>query len=186
MTRDKNHPVWDVYDLHRTVRLNIKYFSFKLTRLKKINFWMEFILALTASSAIVTFKLWKTDTGSLLWQILSATSALLAILKPLLNITEKIRKIEGITTSFRILDIDLKEIEISIRQRNNFDTDAAKQFSILFKRLKELTEKHIDGTENLKLKRKFQAEVIKELPASSFFIPNNKNNINETQNTQGV
>lgn len=172
MTRDITHPVWDVYDLYRTARLNIKYLACKLSNLKNLNFWMEFVLAVTASSAVVTFAIWKTSAGSLLWQVLSFASAILAVAKPLLSLTEKIRKMEEVLTAFRILEHDLKLLEISIRQRKAYDKELSDKFISAFERMKGLIEKYSENKENRKLKRKCQAEVLRELPASNFFIPN--------------
>jgi hypothetical protein len=171
MSRDITHPVWDVYDLYRTARLNIKYFACKLTDLKTLNFWMEFILAITASSAVVTFAIWKTPAGSMLWQTLSFASAILAVAKPLLNLTEKITKVEEVLTAFRILEHDLKLLEISIRQRRAYDKDLPEKFISAFERMKGLIEKYSENKENKKRKTRLQGEVLKELPASNFFVP---------------
>lgn len=173
MDRNKEHPVWDVYDLRRTARLNVKYYGFKLNRLRKINFWMEFLLALTASSAVVAFNFWKSHVGSVAWQVLSVLSALLAVAKPLLKYTEKIRGLEEVLTGFRILDHDLKVLGVSIKQKQKYDNELKERFLSAFERMKTLISKEVyEDREDKALIRKLQGEVNKELPPEDFFIPN--------------
>ena len=52
MGKNETHPVWNVYDRFRTTRLNVKYYSARLVCVKKINFIMELILAISISSEI--------------------------------------------------------------------------------------------------------------------------------------
>lgn len=172
MARDKDHPVWDVYDLYRTTRLNVKYFSARLSRLQRINFWMEFILAATASSsAIAAFALWQTSIGGKVWQALGALAAVLAIMKPLLNLTEKIRKIEEVITGYRVLEYDLKKIAVAVSQRKAYDKELSDKFSNSLDRMAELAIKYNESSEDKKLKKKCQEEVMKELPPEHFYIP---------------
>ena len=176
MARDKNHPVWDVYDLYRTARLNVKYFSGRLNKLQRLNFWMEFILAATASSsAIAAFALWQTSIGGKVWQILGALAAILAIMKPLLNLTEKIRKIEEVITGYRVLENDLKKIEVLIRQRKAYDKELSDKFLAALDRMDELIIRYTESSEDEKLKKRCQDEVLHELPPDHFYIPEGAN-----------
>jgi hypothetical protein len=172
MARDEEHPVWDVYDLYRTARLNVKYYCGRLSKLQRLNFWMEFILAATASSsAIAAFALWQTQLGGKVWQILGALAAVLAIMKPLLNLTEKIRKLEEIITGYRILEHDLKKLEVSIRQKGAYDKELYDKFVAALDRMDSLVIKYTESSEDKTLKKRCQAEVMAELPSERFYIP---------------
>jgi hypothetical protein len=171
MERDITHPVWEVYDAIRTTRLNVKYFRCKLTILRKQNFWLEFILAATASSAVVTFQLWKSNVGSIIWQTLSIISALLAIANPLLKLTEKIRKMEELLTTIRTLEHDLEVLKETIYQRQEYDNELKNKFLLIVDSRKSLIGKFEEGKIDNELRHKLQMEVQTELPASSFYLP---------------
>jgi hypothetical protein len=172
MARDKNHPVWDVYDLYRTARLNVKYYCGRLNKIQRLNFWMEFALAATASSsAIAGFTLWKTTIGGWVWQVLGVIAAILAIMKPLLNLSEKMRKLEEIVTGYRVLEHDLRKIEVAIRQRRIYDKELYEEFLEALDRMDNLVMKSVESSEDKILKKKCQDEVLIELPSRHFYIP---------------
>ncbi|KPA17498.1 hypothetical protein MHK_002285, partial [Candidatus Magnetomorum sp. HK-1] len=43
-----NTPVWEVYDLYRLVKLNVKYWTEKYISYRKLNFFLEYSLLATA------------------------------------------------------------------------------------------------------------------------------------------
>ena len=66
--RDLNHPVWEVYNLLRTARLNCKYYGGLLHNAERINWWIQLIIAISLpTSAIAGFEIWATGAGSLFW-----------------------------------------------------------------------------------------------------------------------
>lgn len=52
---DMFHPVWNVYNEQRTARLNILYLQAKLKRLHRESFWMELVIAVSASTSAAGF-----------------------------------------------------------------------------------------------------------------------------------
>ena len=65
-SRDLDHPVWNVYDLYRTARLSVCYYSAKLNRFLWYNYLIEYILAITASSsAIAALWFWEHPVGEI-------------------------------------------------------------------------------------------------------------------------
>ena len=89
--RNLQHPVWDIYDEYRTARLNVKINEYLLSNYKRWNFLVEFILALTASSSVASFWFWGSETGQIVWKYLFVITAILAVLKPMLNLSGKIQ-----------------------------------------------------------------------------------------------
>lgn len=86
-----NNPVWDVYDEYRTARLNVKYHAGLLRRQKRISFWLELTLAISApTSAVAGLWFWQSDIGAILWRIFAVIAAFAAIVKPLLRILTKV------------------------------------------------------------------------------------------------
>ena len=173
--RIEEHPVWTVYNELRTASLNVKYYSARLTSLNRRNFWLEFTLAATApGSAIAGLFFWETEFGSFAWKLLGIITALLAVAKPFLKLTDRITKIEQTLTGYRGLNFDLSKIKTMIEQTKFYDNNLQDQFSIALERKKELLVNAPESYEIKDLKKKCQKEVLKEFPVESFFIPKEK------------
>jgi hypothetical protein len=170
---DVTHPVWDVYDQFRTARLSCKYYSARLATLERANFWIELVLAATASgSAIAALTFWQTEKGKLAWTALTVLSAIVAVIKPLLKLPDRMTKFEELATGYGLLDNDYRKLEVSIRQKRAFDTDAQQRFQLLLDRSDELRKKEIVERQTRPgLRQKCQAEVATELPTDHFFVP---------------
>ncbi|MCL1079880.1 hypothetical protein D5R81_17680 [Parashewanella spongiae] len=167
-----NHPVWDVYDQLRTARLNEKYYGAQLQKHEQWNFWSEIIVAITSSSsAIASFAFWNTETGSDIWKFLLVLSAVIATIKPLINLTKKIRLYEELLAGYRLLCHDLKDLKIDITQSQSYTKNHQLKFKKIIEKQRTLAAKSPERTENEKTKLACQEAVIKEYPINSFFIP---------------
>ena len=118
----KFHPIWDLYDSFRTARLNVNYYSKRLKSLNRLNLLFEITLAITVpSSAFAGLWLWETEYGRHLWKYIAVFSALLAVLKPFMKITQKIAKMEEILAGYRSLDHELYVLTVQIKQNEIYD-----------------------------------------------------------------
>lgn len=182
MLQSKNHPAWDVYDLYRTIRMNIKYYSARLDVTERVNFWVEVILAASASSSVIaSLAFWTTTYGRYAWQLFTVISAIVAVIKPLLGLTEKIRQLQETTTQYRLLEQDVKKIEVSIRQQQSFDREHSDQFLAAIDKMKSIVAKTPESRIDEKLRKKCTDEVKKELPESYFYIPEEKSHVKKTK-----
>lgn len=172
MSNSASHPVWNVYDLYRTARLNVKYYSARLTYLERLNLRMELILGICAPSSVVAgLFFWDTPIGSEIWKILGIIAAVVAVSKPLLKLTGKIKQFEEIITGYQILEHDLFVIKISIEEKQSYDKSLQKEFKKALERKKVLVTKCPEHREYKKLKNRCTLEVNQELPVDIFFIP---------------
>lgn len=167
-----NHPVWDVYDQYRTARLNVKYHAVLLRRYKRNNLLIEIVLAISApTSAVAGLWFWETVAGAWIWKVFGVISAVLAVAKPVLNITDKIRNIQEILMGYKALDHDLQRLSIEIRQNQKYDKQMQRKFYNLLDKKKELITSSTVETSNEKLLSQCEQEVLCELPVDSFYIP---------------
>lgn len=172
MSRDPEHPVWDVYDQLRTSRLNVKYYSCRVAALQRQNFWVEIILAATASgSAVAGLTLWNTPGGRPIWQMLLVGAAVLAVAKPLLQFTDRIQRLEELVGSYRLLEHELRKIEIAVRQRKQYDAELQERFASTLDKMNDIYSKKGEYKQYDKLRTRCEAEVAQELPSRRFFIP---------------
>jgi hypothetical protein len=171
-TMSESHPIWDVYDQLRTVRLNEKYYGVRLQKYERINFWSEIIVALaSSSSAIAGFAFWSTTTGSEVWKGLLVVSALIATLKPLINLTKKIKAYEELLSGYCLIYHDLKDLKIDINQTQSYTAVHQATFKKIIEKQRVLADKSPERTEKIKVKNACQNEVLLEFPINSLYIP---------------
>jgi hypothetical protein len=170
--RDPNHIVWEVYDLRRTARLNLKYYQRLGEKLAAYIFWIELALAIAApSSAVAGLIFWKTDTGKLVWGILGAVAAVLSVAKPLLHLTDKIQNATEIHSAYAALEHDLDKLSAQIRHKKDYDQELQNQFLELIDKKGKIVAINDRNKQNRNLKKLCEAEVEGELPAEKFYIP---------------
>lgn len=164
--------VWSVYDKLRTACLNVKYYSRRLQALERLNFAIEVVLAATApSSAIAVLWFWNTDYGQIAWKYLAGIAAVLAIIKPFLNLPKRIKSYEGVLAGYRMLEYDLREIRSLIEQKKKYDQALQLEFRKATQREKSLIAQNPETRECGRVKRKCEREVLAQLPSDSFFVP---------------
>lgn len=174
MTTREEHRVWGVYDLLRTARLNVKYYSARLAFFQRCNFIMELVLAVTApSSAVAGLWFWNTATGKIAWTTLGVAAGIAAIVKPLLQLEKKSGAYTEVLTGYRALEHDLFKIKELVAQKQVYDADLQVEFQKALDRKGALIAKDPDVTTNQALKQRLVAEVMQELPAAAFYVPQN-------------
>ena len=149
----------------------MKYFGYQLKNLKRINSIIEFVLAFTASSVFAGMWFWKSTLGEHIWKILILLTAILAILKPILNLTEKIRNKEEILSRYKILHHECEKISILINQYQSYDVILQERFIELLEKKDEIIKMEKEPSINKKLKIRCEQETEEELLSSNFFVP---------------
>lgn len=172
--RNLKHPVWEVYDDYRTAIMNVKIQKAELKRLRRLNFWIEIPLAISASSSVAGLWFWGTVGGGYALKILGLITAFLAVLKPLLKLPEKIQQRGEMLADFTALENDLEKIKKVISQVQKYDNKLRQQyFKVLDK--KGLMKGKYTGIKSLENNKQIKIscaqEVTKEHPASGFYIP---------------
>ena len=112
------HPVWVVYDLYKTARLNVKYYAQRLSDIERTNFVIELVIAVAApTSAVTGIWLLKTEVGQEVWKYIAALAALSAVLKPLLRLPHRIKSMEQSLSGYRALEYDVEQIVNRVGRR---------------------------------------------------------------------
>lgn len=133
---------------------------------------MELILlALAPTSAIAGLWFWQDEQGRFVWKYLGVLVAILAVVKPLLNLTKRIRDYEAVLSGYRTLEYDLREIRTLIEQRSKYDAGLREEFQKAIQREKALVAKTPETREVAKVKSRCEEEVRREFPENRFFIP---------------
>lgn len=169
---NKNHPVWAVYDLLRTIRLNVHYYTAKLERTKRKDFWIEIILAVVVpSSAIAGLPLWQNRYGVYAWSVLVIIAAVLAVIKPFLKLTEAVQSYEAVISRLRVVESELVELQHEIFQRRRYDQPMQDKLGVIIRNMGRVQE--IEPIEQIdeKLRRTIFDRIRKESPNESFYVP---------------
>lgn len=168
----EQHPVWGVYDLLRTARLNVKYYSARLAYFKRWNFVLELVLAVMAPSSVIAgLWFWKTSNGQVVWTSLSVIAAVAALLKPLLQLEKKVGAYTETLAGYRALDHDLFKIKELVAQKRAFNRELQSDYQKAIDRKGTIISKDPEVSTKTKLKQKLEKEVTRELPAREFFVP---------------
>ncbi|MDM8544094.1 hypothetical protein QUF90_23710 [Desulfococcaceae bacterium HSG9] len=166
------HPINRLHANYRDYKVNALYYSVKMDRLKFINYFIEIILAITTTSSMVAgLWLWNTPFGQAIWKILLIISAFLAVIKPIINLTEKIRKYEEVLSSYRDLEYELKKIIDQIDQSMKYTTDHKSKLLEALGKEHDIIKKFSEIKKDYKLLQMCKDKVDEELRNVSFFIP---------------
>lgn len=171
MPDNEKHHVWNVYDRLRTISLNEKYYSRRIVFYERINFWLEIIIAISASTAIAKFAIWKTETGSLIWSLIAGIAVFLAVIKPFMKLTDRIKRIENVLTKYRLIKHEFGILRIDISENKSYNNEHKKILRELLTKEEELIEKQPENYISKRLRKICSNEVIKEYPVDNFFIP---------------
>jgi len=165
------HPVWSVYDEYRTARLNVRYYEKQLQRLKRNNFYIESIFAISTSSVVAGLWFWESVAGGYAWKIIVTIAAFLAVLRPLWKIPDKIEKNSEILYSYRMLDHEFHKIKIKIEQYKEYGKQLRDEFMTLVDMKGNIARREPNQSIDQKLRRECRQQVNNELPSNAFYIP---------------
>lgn len=168
---DSFNPVWDVYGEFRTARLNVRYYESRLKKLSRSNSLTEWILAITASSSVTGLWLWDNLIGGYVWKALGAFTVILAVGRPILNFTGKIKTTSEILGAYKELDHDFNKLKIRISAHKKYDKSLEEAFEELLEKKGTIIEKSKDESIDEKLRKTCTQRVNRELPDDSFYIP---------------
>ena len=172
----EDHPAWAIYDLWRTNKLNEKYFSARLDLLEKINFAMDLTIAIMAPGGTVSaLWFWNTELGGVLAKILLPIAAIVGVLKPLLNLVEKIKRMETCLSGYRLLAYDSGELIEALKRKHSYDKEIESKQKELSDKKRELIAQSPETKENQRLKRRIVEQINASLSDYDYYIPEDNN-----------
>lgn len=153
-----------IYDNYRDVLLSSDYYACRLVYLKRCNLYYEIILALGASGGLVAgWYIWKTSYGQPVWASFSGVAAVLAILKPILKISEEVGRYSKLYTGYADLAYDYKQLVNKIKIKGGISEELRREAVSAEKRFKSLSVDD-DPRPSEKLLRKCQQAIKQRVP----------------------
>lgn len=161
-----------LYDAYRTALLNKKYYSHQLTKLRRLDLYMEVAIAIggAGSGGVAGLAVWGSINGRYAWLSISAAAAVLSVIKPLLQLGKQIEKYaklySGYTGAYFELKALVDEIKRTTASPHNFE-DKYKSMMQTFKELDALDESPSDKS----LIGILEGDVNREIPPEILWMP---------------
>lgn len=133
----------EIYNLQCDACLNKEYYGVRLSRVQKKNTWIEIMIAVGTAgsgvSGVSALTEWNVPYIKIMWGVLAGVSALLAVLKPILQYnkqTERLSKLfSGYSEVYKKINIIVSNIKFNQSVTDN-DID---NFRAVQKRFIELS-----------------------------------------------
>lgn len=160
-----------LYNNYRTTRMSRDYYACRLDYLQKCNVWYEVVLAIGAGgSAISGWYVWKTSAGAWVWAFIAGASAVLAILKPILQIHKQVERYSKLHTAYCDLTYDYEKLVDDIKATKGITQQSRESIDKTEDRYKELALQD-DPKPGDKLLRECQLKVMKSVPDFEVWYP---------------
>lgn len=184
-----DHPVWEVYNLLRTVRLNELYYASKLRALKRRHFGLEVATAAAAPAAAAIAGLlgrsdakWLPDSAQaaiapymgwvlVAWIGLTLLASVLALVRPISRLSESIATVGGCHVEYRSIRTTLAELRSEIQHQRTYDAELKSWFRHARRQVTIACEHEPMDTTDTKLAKRLQEQVNHELPMDGFYEP---------------
>lgn len=159
-----------IYNQYRTTLLNQKYHSHKLKVVKLQILYIDIaIIVGAAGSGISGWQLWESPCGLEIWGGITGFSALLATIKPILNLPSRVELYSKLYSGHSKIYNEIKALVMSI-DRAPLTEKESETFDDIFLRFGKLTELE-EPISGRKLIKKLQKEVNIEIPPQSLWMP---------------
>ena len=162
-----------IYDAYRDAALNRLYYGVKLARYRRFNFWIEIAIAIGAagsSGGIAGLAVWGTLPGNYAWLAISGIATVLAVLKPVIQLANRIENYTKLYAGYTNIFLELEEIveEIGVAHAITEKTrDRYVRSRQLLRELAPLAE----PSRSKQLIAKLQEQVNRDIPPESLWTP---------------
>ncbi len=129
-----------VYELLCISRMNAIYCEGRLREIQRISFWMEILIAATASgSGLASFGVFSTTYGQAVWQGLSLSAAVIAIVRPIYAPAKKLELLTRQQHGYQANFFSLKKLAFFIRQKGAITDEIRSRYETVFDRHTQLS-----------------------------------------------
>jgi hypothetical protein len=160
--------------------MNAIYYELRLAKMLKISFWMDVIIAATASSSGVASIIAKSTgivgiVGQTVWPLVAVVAAICAIVRPVYAPGKKIETFARQHQGYHANYFALKKLAFAIRQEDCVTRDHRRRFDTFFDRHVQLSTDakgaEDEAAPNSTFRKEAEERTRIELPADSFWWP---------------
>ncbi len=170
MRREVGASLHYLYDAYRTALLNRKYYADRLVTRQRWNLALEVILAVGTSGTIGGWAIWKQGVGPGVWAAVAGFVALIAILKPLLQLSKAIERYSKLFIGYTELHNELQRVVLEVQTCKTLTDEMWRCFQSALTRHSKLALED-DARPAERLRRRCYDEVNREIPPSELWMP---------------
>lgn len=162
-----------IYTLYKESLINSRYYGCKLHRAQNLNMWFEIVLAVGATgSGVAGWSLWSEGSGKLAWALLAGIASLLAVVKPLIGVSNKIERYSKLFASYQQIYTRSRILVLRICVSRQVTADHRRSFDNMFRTALDLAALD-EPRPSKKLIEQVTKEADKLIPPSSLWWPDN-------------
>jgi hypothetical protein len=163
------HLLHSLYDYCRLACMNEIYYAGRVTRLTWWSQGADILAAVTASSAIISWAIWQTTVGKVAWVVLTATTTVVSVVRPVLKWDVKLQKLASLHVKYRALFYDVEQLVSPIQLSRRVPSGLGAAIAAIAKKYRTVAiEDEIPLKKSLDRAR---ADALKKYPPGSFWIP---------------
>ncbi len=172
MKEGKDHPVWELYDLYRDSAYYSRLYLFLTDRYSTVIFWLDIVTAVFAgSSAIAGLSFWTTPTGHQFWIVGSGCAAVIAGLKPVLRLTDKLKRYQDLYSRYVVFETSCANLVTQVKNAKRYSNTHMNALLKLRERAAALEASAPAVQFKDAFVRSIQARVNHLMPREQFYIP---------------
>jgi hypothetical protein len=169
--REKAEKVYRVYNDCTKALANEKYNSARLGGHRRLNTGIDIALAIVAPGAASSWAIWQSGPGSYVWTVLAAVGGLLAIVKPFLQLPQKVDRYSKARTGYSDLYYDFLRLATTISSEKDItEAQWSDTYVAASDRFRELAVDD-DPVAKQKLLDRCVEEAKQEIESEGFWLP---------------
>ena len=169
----------EIYKLEKLSRMNSIYYELRLSRVKKISFWMEVSIATTASGSGLASLLAHGQgyvgwMGQYIWPVIAIIAATAAIIRPIYGpgrmIEAYVRQHQGYQGNY----FSLRKLALEVRQEGKISEGHRRAYFSHYERHVQLSEAKLaedEAAPSDKVRNEAMRRADEELPREKFWWP---------------
>jgi len=127
-----------LYADYRTEWLNRLYYGRRLARAKRWNSFLEILLAMGTSTAVGAWAIWNMQIGRTVWAGLAGVACIVAILKPVLQLSRQIERYTKLFVEHGAIFYDLGFLVKELEAQRCFTREMEISYKRIYGRLRDL------------------------------------------------
>ena len=166
----------EIYTLMCRAALNKDYYGILLSRTQSLNMWSDIIVAIgTTGGGISALTIWHTNYGTIIWGVLTAIAAIVALAKPIVQLNKRIERLSRLFIGHSDTYTNLLILVSRIKRRGEFTDEMNSVFEAAELRFLELS-KEDDPKPNFRILRLCEEMVRKRHPPEEAWYPEPQKN----------
>jgi hypothetical protein len=159
-----------LYDDYRSARLLQKYYGDRLAKYVHLTLAFDIAQAVGTSTAVGGWLVWQAGFGPGLWGIIAGIAAVVALVRPFLDLTSKVQRYSLLLAGLTDYYTDLERLVSKVSTTGEYNITIDKAHQEANRRCEKIIQLQDPLPARSRLAR-YQDEVNEEIPVDSLWMP---------------